>query len=159
VLEITDQEIMFTPEDAAQKIIDWIVPQIEISDTVLEPFRGNGVLYDKIPNKKYYCEINEGLDFFNYNKKVDWAISNPPFQIKSVNAFIPIVNRTMEICNKGFFYLINHKLWSSITIKRLKEWKEKDWLISRIKIIEIKKWYGRYYIIKFQKNGSSVLDF
>ena len=69
---------MFTPEESAQKIMEWVLPQIPIDDTVLEPFRGDGVFFDKIPNEKYYCEIDDGIDFFNYTKKVDWAVSNPP---------------------------------------------------------------------------------
>ena len=65
----------------------------------------------------------------------------------------------MEICNKGFFYLINHKLWSSLTVKRLREWKELGWVISGIMVIEIKKWYGRYYIVKFEKSGQQIVEF
>ena len=30
-------------------------------------------------NKKDKCEISEGKDFFDYNKKVDWIITNPPW--------------------------------------------------------------------------------
>ena len=157
------KELMFTPDDTASEIMSWISPQIPIEDSVLESFKGNGVFYDKIPNKKYYCEIDNGIDFFKYDKKVDWVISNPPFRVmynnEVINAFVLIINKTMELCNKGFFYLINHKLWSSITVKRLREWSNNKWVISAIKIIEIKKWYGRYYIVKFEKNGESIFDF
>jgi hypothetical protein len=156
------KELMFTPEDIVEKIMGWVLPQIDPNDIILESFKGNGVFYDKIPNKKYYCEIDDGIDFFNYDKKVDWAISNPPFRVmcnnEVINAFIPIINKTMEICDKGFFYLINHKLWSSLTVKRLSEWSDNGWVISAIKIIEIKKWYGRYYMIKFEKNGKSLFS-
>ena len=159
-----NKSLMFTPEDAAREIMDWINPQIAEGDSILEPFKGDGVFYDKILdcNPKSYCEIDDGIDFFDYDKKVDWAISNPPFRVKHdgeiLNAFIPIIDRTMEICNKGFFYLINHKLWSSLTVKRLKTWKEKGWSVSRIKQMEIKKWYGRYYVVKFEKNGKSLIE-
>ena len=157
------KELMFTPDDSAQKIIDWVIPQLKETDIILEPFKGNGAFYDKIPYSKDYCEIDDGIDFFNYNKKVDWAISNPPFRVldkgEPINAFIQIINHTMEICNKGFFYLINHKLWSSLTVKRLKDWKEKGWVISAIMVLEIKKLYGRYYVVKFEKNGESLINY
>ena len=65
----------------------------------------------------------------------------------------------MSICDKGFFLLINHKLWSSLTVKRMREWKEQGWVISGIKIFEIKKWYGRYYLVKFEKNAKGIIDF
>ncbi len=157
------KKLMMTPDETVDKILEWILPQIDEYDMVLEPFKGEGAFYNKIPNKKYFCEIDEGIDFFTYNDRVDWAISNPPFRIlvdgEATNAFIPIINHTMEICNKGFFYLINHKLWSSLTVKRLKEWAEAGWVISGIQVIEIKKWYGRYYVVKFEKDANSIISF
>ena len=182
------KDIMFTPDDSAQRLMDWVNPQIPQGDSILEPFKGNGAFYDKIldSNPKFYCEIDDGIDFFDYDKKHDWAISNPPFRVmvrgedttlnyKStrtlkkalnlpdgwvrLNAFVPIINRTMEICDKGFFYLINHKLWSTLTVKRLRGWSENGWVISAIMVIEIKKWYGRYYMIKFEKNSKSLLEY
>lgn len=156
------KELMFTPDESAQKIMDWILPQIDPKDTVLESFCGNSVFYKKIPNKKYFCEIDKGINFFDFDKKVDWVISNPPFRIlhenKPINAFILIIDKTMKICNKGFFYLINHKLWASLTVKRINQWKKNNWVIAKIFVIEIKKWYGRYYVIKFEKNGKSILE-
>ena len=156
------KELMFTPDESAQKIMNWILPQIKPDDIILESFKGNGAFYDKIPNKKYYCEIDSGINFFDFDKKVDWVISNPPFRVlhnnEPINAFIPIINHTMKICKKGFFYLINHKLWSSLTVKRINDWSQKNWVISKIFVIEIKKWYGRYYVVKFEKNGKSILE-
>ena len=32
-------------------------------------------------------------------------------------------------------------------------------LIVSIKLLEIKKWYGRYYVVKFEKNGKSIMVF
>ena len=159
------KSIMYTPDDVAEKIVNYCSRQMSISDSVLEPFNGNGSIYKKILNhKKYYCEIDEGIDFFLWNDKIDWIISNPPFQIKIngevVNAFIMIIDRCMELCNKGFFFLINHKLWSSLTVKRLKDWEQqKGFVLSRIHIFEIKQWYGRYYLVKFEKNGESLFDY
>ena len=157
-------ELMQTPYDIASKIIDYIKPQILESDEVLEPFKGYGNIYNQIPNQyKSFCSTDDGIDFFEYNKQVDWAITNPPFQIlengQPINAFIKIIERLMWVCRRGFFLLINHKLWSSLTVKRLKDWSNDSWVISKIKIFEIKQWYGRYYLVKFEKNGRSLLDF
>ena len=153
-----------TPIESAMKIMDWIIPQIDVTDDVLEAFKGDSVIYDLIPNTKDYCEIKEGRDFFTYNTKVDWIISNPPFQTKNdvgemVNAFIPIINKSIDICNKGFFYLINHKLWSALAVKRLRDWESLGWVISGVFILEIKIWYGRYYIVKFEKNGKKMFQY
>lgn len=45
---------------------------------ILEPFRGTGVFTSILPNADW-CEIDEGIDFFEYTKKVDWIITNPPY--------------------------------------------------------------------------------
>jgi len=157
------KDLMMTPPESAQEIIDWCMTFIGEHDTVLEPFKGKGALYDLISNEKFYCEIDEGIDFFTYTKRVDWVISNPPFRVlhkgEAINAFIKIINATMGLCDKGFFYLVNHKLWSSLTVKRLKEWERDGWVISAIKVMEIKKWYGRYYVVMFQKGGKGILSF
>ena len=155
---------MQTPKNIAEEIIQYISLQIPIQDSILEPFLGQGNIYKEILNKnKFFCDTKNGINFFDWEQKVDWAVSNPPFQIlqngEPINAFVLIINRLMTICNKGFFLLINHKLWSSLTVKRLNDWNKEKWVISRIKIFEIKQWYGRYYLIKFEKGVESLLDF
>jgi len=159
-------ELMQTPKDIAEQIFNYCYTQMKAQDTILEPFLGHGNIYNTFiqpDNQKFYCDTKDGINFFDFDKKVDWAISNPPFQIlqngEPINAFILIINRLMKICDKGFFLLINHKLWSSLTVKRLREWSNNDWVISKIKIYEIKIWYGRYYLVKFEKGGKSLIDF
>lgn len=156
-------ELMQTPKDTAIQIIEYVSTQVNTNDLILEPFLGHGNIYNEITNPKDFCDTKDGINFFDYNKKTDYAISNPPFQIlengEPKNAFILIINRLMEICNKGFFLLINHKLWSSLTVKRLRDWDSNGWVISKIKIFEIKKWYGRYYLVKFEKNGVGLFDY
>ena len=158
-------ELMQTPDDIAEKIYSYCEPQMNATDSILEPFLGHGNIYKQFSHlhPKFYCDTESGINFFNFDQKVDWAITNPPFQIledgEPINAFILIINRLMKICNKGFFLLINHKLWSSLTVKRLRGWSQDQWAITKIKIHEIKKWYGRYYLVKFEKNGRSLIDF
>lgn len=47
---------------------------------ILEPCKGAGVFTDLLPDSDW-CEINENKNFFEYNEKVDWIISNPPYSI------------------------------------------------------------------------------
>lgn len=67
-----------TPPHVAQQLID-LLP-IELHARILDPFKGNGAFYDWLPTKEW-CEIDEGRDFFDYNKPVDWIVSNPPYSI------------------------------------------------------------------------------
>lgn len=74
---------VYTPLNISKLIIDKINSKYEICGTILDAFKGNGSFYNQYPNnlKKEYCEIDEGIDFFNYDKKVDWIITNPPYSI------------------------------------------------------------------------------
>jgi hypothetical protein len=49
------------------------------SGEVLEPCRGDAAIYDRLPAGSHYCEIDEGLNFFNWKQPVDWIITNPPY--------------------------------------------------------------------------------
>ena len=57
----------------------WIVDYFEAQGTIFEPAAGENAFYDLFTNEeKYRCEITDGLDFFEWDKKVDWIITNPP---------------------------------------------------------------------------------
>lgn len=68
---------VMTREYIAIKIINHFKSQ----GIVLDPAKGTGNFYNNFKGKKDWCEIDEGKDFFNYNKKVDWIITNPPYSI------------------------------------------------------------------------------
>ena len=68
---------IMTREAIAIQIINHFKP----TGLVLEPCRGKGSFYNNFHCEKDWCEIDEGKDFFDYNKKVDWIITNPPYSI------------------------------------------------------------------------------
>lgn len=155
-----DKTLQFTPKEIALKIINEI-PILE-TDTILDPFKGDGVFYDNLPAcKKTYCEIEEGKDFFKYEEKVDWIISNPPYRFfigeKKYNGFPPIMDRSVLLANKGIAFLVNWKVFNAITTHRLKKWQPFN--ITKIVLLEIKKWFGRYYLIVFEKDKNSIIKF
>jgi DNA-binding XRE family transcriptional regulator len=69
-------DVVYTPRVLAQSVVDHFKP----SGTILEPCRGSGHFYDAFPpnTTKLYCEIDEGLDFFDWHEPVDWIISKGP---------------------------------------------------------------------------------
>lgn len=67
-------DCIMTPKWVAEDMINHFSPVGKI----LEPCRGDGVFTDLLSTASW-CEINEGKDFFSWNQKVDWIISNPPF--------------------------------------------------------------------------------
>ena len=154
--------LMFTPLDISKDIISNL--SIKKTDTVLEPFKGAGSFYNQLPNcKKFYCEKDENINFFDWQDKVDWIVSNPPFKIlvddKPTNGLVPIIEHSLKITNKGFGYLVNHNLFNALTVRRLNLWKASDFTITYIKVYEIKKWFGRYFFILFEKDKKSILNF
>ena len=154
--------LMFTPEDVSRDIISQL--NINKQDIVLEPFKGEGSFYNQLPPcNKFYCEKDENINFFDWQEKVDWIVSNPPFKIlvddKPTNGLVPIIEHSIKITNKGYGFLVNHNLFNALTVRRLKLWKSQGFSITYIKVYEIKKWFGRYFFILFEKDKSGILDF
>lgn len=73
---LAPKDVVFTPEWAAQDIVEYFQP----SGRILEPCKGSGAFMKFMPTAEW-CEINEGRDFFAYNEKVNWIVSNPPFSL------------------------------------------------------------------------------
>ena len=72
---INKNDIVFTPDWLAEKICG----MFDIKGLVLEPCKGEGVFLKYLPSNTEWCEITEGRNFFDYNKKIDWIVTNPPY--------------------------------------------------------------------------------
>ena len=74
-----EADIVMTPRLLAKAIIDYL----PIEGTVLEPCLGGGAFYDQYPDhvERLWTEVGLDKDFFAFNKKVDWIVSNPPWSI------------------------------------------------------------------------------
>lgn len=68
-------DVHFTDTELARDIIQHFKP----SGRCLEPFKGGGAFYDHLPPGAAYCEIEEGLNFFDHHDPVEWIVTNPPF--------------------------------------------------------------------------------
>jgi hypothetical protein len=74
-----------TPETLARDLISKL--DITDNDVLYEPFKGEGAFYNNFPinNITYYTEIEEQLDYKNFNENIDWVITNPPFKLDGEN--------------------------------------------------------------------------
>ena len=72
--KIQKNDIFYTPSDVVDDCMKLISISIKESDILLDPFLGNGAFYNKFPdiNTKFWCEIEKGVGFFDYNQKIDW---------------------------------------------------------------------------------------
>jgi hypothetical protein len=142
-------DVVYTPEPLAKLMISMC--NIKPTDKVLDPSLGAGVFYNNFPEcKKEWCEIAKGKDFFNYNKKVDWVIGNPPYSM-----WTKWLEHTSNICDK-FCYIFGV---GNVTIKRLDELKNKGFGITAMKFIKVDWWFMTHLVLVFEKNKPSILEY
>ncbi len=74
-------DIVYTPQELAKQIVEHFKP----SGVVLEPCSGAGAFVKAIRDftgeKPLECEIAKGKDFFKFETRVDWVITNPPWSL------------------------------------------------------------------------------
>lgn len=131
-----------------------ITPIID-TESILDAGSGkNKVWFNTLTNKnKYECEIEDGIDFYKWDRKVDWVIGNPPFSEGNKFLF-----KASEIAQKGIAFLGNINFFNSLTPVRLKKLAEIGFTINHIHITSDKRWYGRYYWIIFSKNKKEFIS-
>lgn len=141
----------YTNEEMVKELLE-ITPY---RGKILDPCSGlNKVFYNNFnTDNKDWCEIDLGRNFYDYKNEVDWCISNPPYHIlwKDENYKNGFMGKTMEICNKGFGYLVNLNGFNSFTPKRLQLLKEEGFYLQKLHIVSDSRWFGRYYYMIFSK--------
>ena len=94
---------VYTPRDLALLIIR----HFPLGGTVLDPCRGAGAFFDQLPVDKVrpmWCEIENGRDFFDWHRPVDWVLTNPPW-----SQFRAFLKHAMAVAdNVVFLATLNH---------------------------------------------------
>ena len=72
---VNKNDVVFTPDWLAKKICSLF----SISGKVLEPCKGEGVFLKYLPKGTDWCEITEGRNYYDYEKNVNWIVTNPPY--------------------------------------------------------------------------------
>ena len=142
-------DIYYTPILLAQEIINSC--PLQENDIVLDPFLGEGVFYDNYPPfvSKDWCEIAKGKDFLNYDKKVDWIISNPPFS--KLNKVLP---KCIEVATKGICLILGT---NNLTPKRDMLFEDGGFSLTHIEDFNVKDWFGfRCCFVVYEKNKTSI---
>ena len=106
------EDCVQTPVSLAKTISDYFKP----TGKILEPCRGEGNFLKALPEGTEWCELLEGKDFFAYEGKVDWIITNPPY-----SKMRKFMQKSMQISeNIVFLTMINH-LWFKARLRDIKE--------------------------------------
>lgn len=104
-----DNDKCMTPPAIAKRLVELLpIPE---QATLLDPFRGQGAFFDNFPmgGVRNYCEIDEGIDFFNEHGKYDWIISNPPYSI-----FDAVLDHSFELADNVCYLVPLSKVFSSM---------------------------------------------
>ncbi|HKS27848.1 MAG TPA: hypothetical protein VJS44_08515 [Pyrinomonadaceae bacterium] len=107
-------DVVYTPEPLAWAIVEAFKP----SGKCLEPCKGAGAFLRYLPEGSDWCEIAEGRDFFDYHKRVDWIVSNPPHSI-----FDKWLAHSFEIAENVVYLLPFSKAFKSWgTLQQIKDY-------------------------------------
>ena len=101
------------------EISKMIINMFDLYGIILDPFKGDGSFYNQYPKhvSKDWCEIKENRDFFKYDKKVDWIISNPPYSILD-----EVLEHSFEIADNIVYLVPLSKIVSSMgRIRKIKK--------------------------------------
>jgi len=105
----TNKTTTSTPNDVVMTKIEtakWIINYFKPTGKILEPCKGDGAFYNQFDGDKDWCEITKGKNFFEYDKRVDWIITNPPFSI-----FDKFLLKSFEIADNIVFFCPLNKVF------------------------------------------------
>ncbi|CAM0052213.1 DNA methyltransferase [Vibrio phage 184E37-3b] len=104
---------VYTPAHIVDEVLSHFGFHIEPQESIMEPFRGGGAFYNKLQEYSQHpvkwCEIDEGVDFFKTEEKVDWIVTNPPYSI-----FKEVLPKCLEVADNNILIIPVNKLLSSV---------------------------------------------
>ena len=103
-------DVVYTPEPVVLDMLEWVKP----SGLCLDPCKGDGAFIKHLPPGSDWCEIQEGKDFFDYHRKVDWIIGNPPYSI-----FEDFLAHSLELSDNVVYILPTNKVFQRAVIMRM----------------------------------------
>jgi len=112
--DLNPNDVVFTPDKIAREIVG----MFDIKGKVLEPASGEGAFLRYLPKNTEWCEITKDKDFFDYNNKVDWIVTNPPY-----SNFDRFLQHSFELADNVVFLVPVAKVFKSWgTIQRVKQY-------------------------------------
>jgi hypothetical protein len=151
---IREKEFYYTNEEMVKDLLS-ITP---ISGSVLDAGSGDKVWFNNLVGEKYECEIERGCDFYGWEKRVDWVVGNPPFRHNGENQIWRWIDKASQIANKGMGFLLNHKVFNTLTPVRLELLAKRGFYIQCIRIVADKRWFGRYYYLIFGQKDNNFIS-
>jgi len=155
----TPNDCVYTPEPLAiyhiQKVATMYANDL-IGSEWLDPFKGGGVYYNNYPwgVVKSWCEIDEGVDFFDYDGSPEFVVSNPPY-----SKMRRVLDKLFDLSPRVISLLVCQ---SAVTPPRVALLYEAGYVMVNQEIMSVKDFgFGIISIVTFEKSSSakSVLEF
>jgi len=141
-------DVIYTPKPVAKLMID--LCNIKPTDKVLDPSKGGGVFFNNLPDCiKDYCEIEEDIDFFKYDKEVDIIVGNPPYSL-----WTKWLEHTIKLNPKKFCYIFGQM---NLTIPRLKQIEKEGYKMTKIHLCKVYWWFGHSFVCVFEKSDKDSI--
>lgn len=125
-----EKDLVMTPPELAQDIVDYFSPAFICGDKFLEPCKGEGAFVSAIQKHPYifdqgigfihWCELSEGIDFLEKDfcgQKYDWIITNFPF-----SKYADFLEKSMQVAENIITYgTVCHVLSLKKRLRLIKE--------------------------------------
>jgi len=140
----TMNDEIYTNPVWSKKIIDHFSSQFQPNDFFMEPCKGDGAFYDHLPANKDWCEITQNKNFLDYDKPIDWIITNYPWSGKALR---PLVSHSCKLSNNVVHLIRAHNVFG--TYARHRDFLEQGHTLKEIILLPWKnKTLGDVFINK-----------
>jgi hypothetical protein len=144
-------DIFYTPIQLVEKHLEYVKEYVAEEDVIFDGFYGTGNYYNSYSkffknNKFEYTEIEMGKDFFEYDKKVNVIISNPPYSIID-----KVLEKSVSLDPHTISYLIGQ---NNLTCKRIEYMNSKGYYLDKLFFTKVFKWFGMSCIVVFTKKST-----
>ena len=139
------QDIFVTPIPLAVKHIAFL--DYKRKDIWLDPFRGTGNYFKNFPvpeQQRRWCEIQENIDFFQFDEKIDIICSNPPYSLLD-----NVLEKSVALKPRIISYIIGH---ISFTAKRMSYMEENGYRLRKVCYVQVKKWLGNSVMVVYERD-------
>lgn len=152
---VNPNDVFITPPRLAKKAID-MVDAFE-GEVWLDPFKGTGNYYNQFPvdeDFKDYCEITEGIDFFDEEYDMDGTgviCSNPPY-----SCLDRVIAHSIKCKPRVINYLLG---LGNLTARRIEMFNKAGYGLTKLHMCKVWKWYGMSVIVQFELGGEQMMSY
>lgn len=143
---IKPNDEFYTPSKLANYLVT-LCP-LNDGDIVLDSAYGTGIFYDCYPTGTIKLKTTS---FFDWDRIVDWIISNPPYS--KIDLFL---EHSCDVATKGFAYLLG---LHNLTPKRIEICENKGFYITQIHLSKVFHWYGISAFVIWEKDKPPILNY